>query len=336
MIGRVGGKTVSIPVPNIQLPRFRFNTEQTGGVGQGDGDIGDPVGPGQPGDGSGQAGQDSAEHALEVELDLDELADILGEELELPNIQPKGDTNIEIVRNRYTGISKQGPEGLKHFKRTYKRALARQIANGSYKPGDPVVLPEQRDKRYKFFKAEKRPQAKAVIIYMMDVSGSMGKEQKEIVRTESFWIDTWIGRHYKGLERRYIVHDATAKEVDRETFFTTKESGGTMISSAMKLCRDIIEKDYPTSNWNVYTFHFSDGDNWSQEDNNQCIEIIRDYLIPWSNQFSYGQVSSQYGSGQFINELKQYFADNPKVVLSEIDNREEIMKSIKEFLSKGN
>ena len=70
---------------------------------------------------------------------------------------------------------------------------------------------------------------------MMDVSGSMGDEQKEIVRIESFWIDAWLQSQYKGLESRYIIHDAVAREVDRETFFHTRESGGTMISSAYKL-----------------------------------------------------------------------------------------------------
>jgi len=336
MIGRVGKKTVSIPIPDIQIPRFRFDPGQAGGIGQGNGEIGDKVGngPGKPG--QGEAGDGEGDHAMEVEISLDELADILGEELELPNIEPKGDKNIEIIRNKYTGIRRAGPEGLKHFKRTYKESLKRQIATGTYNPGDPVVLPQQRDKRYKSYKTTTQPKAKAVIIYMMDVSGSMGDAQKEIVRTESFWIDTWIGKQYKGLERRFIIHDSVAKEVDRETFFNTRESGGTIISSALKLCVEMMEKDYPTSDWNVYPFHFSDGDNWSSDDNELCTDLIRDFIVPWSNQFSYGQVESQYGSGQFINELKQHFSEEPKVVLSEIPNKEEIMNSIKDFLGKGN
>src|SRR5207249_3476256 len=93
------------------------------------------------------------------------------------------------------------------------------------------------------------PQSNAVVIYMMDVSGSMGDEQKEIVRIESFWIDTWLRSNYKGLETRYIIHDAVAREVDRETFFHTRESGGTMISSAYKLCKEIMEADYDTGSW---------------------------------------------------------------------------------------
>src|SRR5206468_10715821 len=71
---------------------------------------------------------------------------------------------------------------------------------------------------------------------------SMGDEQKEIVRIESFWIDTWLRSNYKGLETRYIIHDAVAREVDRETFFHTRESGGTMISSAYKLCKELIDR----------------------------------------------------------------------------------------------
>ena len=78
---------------------------------------------------------------------------------------------------------------------------------------------------------------------MMDVSGSMGDEQKEIVRIESFWIDAWLKKQYKGLETRYIIHDAVAREVDRDTFFRTRESGGTMISSAYKLAAQIIDAE---------------------------------------------------------------------------------------------
>ena len=118
------------------------------------------------------------------------------------------------------------------------------------------------------------PQSNAVMIFIMDVSGSMGDEQKEIVRIESFWIDAWLRSQYKGLESRYIIHDAVAKEVDRDTFFRTRESGGTMISSAYKLCAKMIDDDFPPTEWNIYPFHFSDGDNWSVDDTVQCVELL--------------------------------------------------------------
>ena len=101
---------------------------------------------------------------------------------------------------------------------------------------------------------------------MMDVSGSMGDEQKEIVRIESFWIDTWLRSQYKGIESRYIIHDASRRRSIATRSSSTRESGGTMISSAYKLCAKIIDDEYPPDEWNIYPFHFSDGDNWSVDD----------------------------------------------------------------------
>src|SRR5213076_1881814 len=102
-----------------------------------------------------------------------------------------------------------------------KQALKRSIASGTYNPAIPIVVPTREDKRYRSWRSEPLPQSNAVIIYMMDVSGSMGDEQKEIVRIESFWIDTWLRSQYHGIESRYIIQDAMAKEVDRDTFFKT-------------------------------------------------------------------------------------------------------------------
>ena len=196
LMGKQGKERVSIPIPQIDIPRFRFADKQQGGVGQGDGEPGDGVGQGQgkPGEGAGEAGQGEGEHALEVEVTLDELADILGEELALPNIESKGKSTIVDKKDRYVGIRNVGPNSLRHFKRTYKTALKRQIALGSYDAKKPIVIPTKDDLRFRSWKTDEEPVANAVIIYMMDVSGSMGDEQKEIVRIESFWIDTWLRR----------------------------------------------------------------------------------------------------------------------------------------------
>jgi len=336
LMGRKGKEVVSIPVPQIDTPRFRFGSQQQGGVGQGDGDVGDQVGQGdeQPGEG-GEAGNLEGQHVLEVDVNLSELAEILGEELELPRIEPKGNDNIHTTKDRYTGIRNVGPETLRHFRRTFKQALLRQIAQGTYDKANPIIVPVREDKRYRSWKTDSMPQSNAVIIYMMDVSGSMGDEQKEIVRIESFWIDTWLRSQYEGIESRYIIHDAVAREVDRETFFHTRESGGTMISSAYKLCCDIVEADYPVSNWNIYPFHFSDGDNWSVDDTLLCVDLLKNKLIPMSNVFCYGQVESPYGSGQFIKDLREHFDAAEEVITSEIKNKDAIVESIKEFLGKG-
>ncbi|MFO0625839.1 MAG: DUF444 family protein [Polyangiales bacterium] len=323
-------------MPQIDIPRFRFGDKQSGGVGQGEGESGDPVdGQEGEGDGTGKAGKNAGQHAVEVDVTLDDLAQILGEELQLPRIEPRGQARVVADKDKYTGIRRVGPESLRHFKRTFREALKRQVSSGIYNPERPVIVPIRDDKRFRSWKTSTEPVANAVIVYMMDVSGSMGDEQKEIVRIESFWLDTWLRSQYKGLESVYIIHDAVAREVDRETFFHTRESGGTMISSAYKLCADIMQRRYPSQDWNVYPFHFSDGDNWSVDDTLNCIQILKNRVLPHANMFCYGQVESPYGSGQFVKDLREHLGKDERVVTSEIRDKDAIMDSIKAFLGKG-
>lgn len=335
MIGKQENDLVKIPIPRIDIPTFRFGSKQNQqGVGQGDGE-GDASGQGEKGPGKGEAGSDPGEHMLEVDISIDELAEILGEKLALPNIQPRGTQNLVTEKTKYSGIAPVGPEGLRKFKQTYKKALARYISSGSYNPDDPVIIPIRNDFQYRTIKKTQKPFTKAVVIYMMDVSGSMGEEQKEIVRLESFWINTWLKKHYKGLETRFIIHDAAAKEVDETTFFKTSESGGTLISSAYRLCQQMIESEYPVNEWNIYPFHFSDGDNWSGEDTRLCVQLLKEFFLPRVNVFSYGQVESKYGSGQFLKDLQKDFSEDERMTLSQIDSRDKILDSIKDFLGKG-
>lgn len=334
MIGKQGGRYVSIPIPQINLPKFRFGKNEKGGVGQGEGESGDPV-DGQPQPGEGQAGEGAGQHVLEVDVGLDELAKILGEELGLPNIEAKGAKQLETEGGAWRGIRRVGPESLRHFKRTYTQALKRQIAAGLYDPDNPTVIPIKADRRYKSRKEITKPQANAVILYMMDVSGSMGREQKEIVRIEAFWIDTWLRSQYENIEVVYIVHDAVAHVVDQHTFFHLRESGGTKISSAYELCLQQIKERFPAEEWNIYPFHFSDGDNWSTRDTEHCVQLLKNEILPVSNQFCYAQVKSAYGSGQFKKDLDAALPDEPKIVTSDILDREGILESIQTFLKKG-
>jgi hypothetical protein len=335
MIGRKGRDLVSIPVPQLDVPHFRYGRNQ-GGVGQGDGEVGQPIARGDAdGDGTGQAGSDPGQHVLEVEISLEELAQILADELELPRIEPKGRSNIEQSKPRYKSIRRVGPESLRHFKRTYREALRRQISEGTYNRRDPRVVAYPDDRRYRSWQNEEEPEANAVIIYMMDVSGSMTDEQKQIVRTEAFWIDAWLKSQYAGVERRYIIHDAAAKEVDEHTFYHTRESGGTRISSAYKVCADLIQQRFSPEEWNVYCFQFSDGDNWG-EDSRRALQMLGETLLPKVNLFCYGQVESPYGSGDYIHSLIEAFGEEHEtLVLSEIEDRDAIFESIKTFLGRG-
>jgi uncharacterized protein len=342
MLGRKGKNLVSIPIPRIEIPHFRFDPGGSEGVGQGDGDVGDVLGRGRPGPGNGPgAGDQPGAHVMEVELTLDELAELLGEFLELPHIEPRGKDYLFSEKDRYTSIRRSGPESLRHFKRTYKHALKRQMISGTYDPHDPRIVPIREDKYYRSWTSRPEPQANAAILYMMDVSGSMGREQKDIVRTEAFWIETWLRHQYRSVVTRYIVHDVNAQEVNQATFYNLTENGGTAISSAYVLAGQMIERDYPSESWNVYAFHFSDGDNWGADSERAC-EAVR-AMLPKLNLFGYGQVRS-YTTGQFYSTLRDYceglpeatYPDGtPRVVASLIQDREAILDSIREFLGKG-
>ncbi|MFH0980800.1 MAG: DUF444 family protein [Planctomycetota bacterium] len=333
LLGREGKHLISIPIRGIDTPQFRYGDNSDSGVGAGAGQGGDPVG--ADGDGMGPGGTDEGRHILEVEVTLDELADILGEELRLPRIEPKGKHNITSEKDKYSGIRQSGPESLRHFRRSYRRTLRRQITSGTYNPDHPRIIFERRDKVYRSWKTVRNPQSNALIVYMMDVSGSMGDEQKELVRLEAFWIDAWLRRNYQGIESRYIVHDVRAAEVDRETFYHLREDGGTRISSAFTTARELLDRAYPSEEWNVYLFHFSDGDNSSESDSRECCHLLREHLLPRINLFGYCQVASAYGSGNFINVVHEHLRNVPNMVTSRVNVKDDIYDSIKAFFSSG-
>lgn len=333
LIGKEGKNLISIPIRGIETPHFRYGSNNDGGVGGGDGKAGDTVDGGQ-GD-KGPGGQNPGSHIMEVEITLDELADILGEELRLPRIKPKGRHTITSEKDRYSGIRSSGPESLRHFKRTYRAALRRQLMAGRYNPDNPVIIPIRADRRYRSWKTVLKPQSNAVIVYMMDVSGSMGDEQKELVRLEAFWIDAWLRRNYDGIDSRYIVHDVRAAEVDRNTFYHLREDGGTKISSAFKLCKQLLEQHYDPNEWNIYLFHFSDGDNSSESDSRECCRMLREQLLGRINLFGYCQVASAYGSGNFINVIHEHLDDVDSVITSRVNTKDDIYDSIKTFFARG-
>ena len=339
LLGREGKRVVSIPVHDIDIPTFRYG-DNSGGVGMGEGDEGESVG--KPGQGKdGQGGEQEGRHLLEVDVTLEELADILAEELRLPRIKPRGQHRITTTKDKYSGVRPVGPASLRHFKRTYREALKRQVSMGLYDPENPIIVPIKDDLRFRTWNEVKKPQSNAAIVYMMDVSGSMGDEQKELVRLEAFWIDTWLRRNYEGIESRYIVHDVRAAEVDKKTFFSVREDGGTRISSAYACCKELIEQHYDPSDWNVYLFHFSDGDNSSDADNKVSVKMVEEDLLPRCNMFGYCQVASAYGSGSFINVLHEAFPGGapdeagPRVITSKVNGREDLYESLRTFFKAG-
>ena len=327
LVGRQGRRLVSIPLPQIEIPRFRFGSKEAGGVGQGEGEAGDALG--------GEPGTEPGQHILEVEVGLDELAAILGDELELPRIHPRGRRTVPVEKARYSSIRRVGPESLRHFKRTFREALKRQLALGLYNPGSPVIVPIREDRRYRSWNLREVPESNAVIFFCMDVSGSMGDTQKEIVRIASFWIDTWLRSQYRSLEHVYVVHEAFAREVDAHTFYHLRESGGTRISTAYELVEQIMAARFSPDSWNAYLFHFSDGENGDSRDTDRCLEMLRETLLPALNLFCFGQVRSSYGGGRFKTDLDEGLPGEDRLITAEIRDKDEIYDAIKRFLGKG-
>src|SRR5580658_5967099 len=138
-IAKQGNDKVSVPVSRIDLPHFRFLDQSKGGVGQGQGKSGESCDQKkEKAAGNQKAGSDPSDHTLEVEVNLGDLADMLGEELGLLRIEKRGSKLINTETVQYTGIHNVGPNALRHFKRSFKNALKRQIIMGTYDPKNPV------------------------------------------------------------------------------------------------------------------------------------------------------------------------------------------------------
>lgn len=333
--GKKGKDIVSIPIPEIDIPHFRHDSGEGGGVGEGDGEPGDAIGQGeQPGQGD-EAGEEEGQHALTEEVSIEELAQMLGDELELPNIEPKGKKNIESTIEKYNTISVLGPDSLRHKRRTLMQTIRREIASGTYDPDDPDLVPVREDFRYRAPKIVPKPDTNAVIIYEMDVSGSMGEEKRDIARTMAFWLNAWLDSQYGGCEKVFIVHDVKAKEVDEDTFFRTQESGGTKISSAYEKALQVIKERYNPEEWNIYIFHFSDGDNW-QDDDNKAIDILGEELLSNINLFGFGKIGQGWSRDDFSTVLDTNFTEEDGVVVTKVDDREFIPEGLRELLSTGN
>ncbi len=317
LLGQVEGRLVSIPLPQLELPKLVHALPQEEGEGLG---------------GVGHEGLGPGGHLPVAELELEELVEILGEALGLPRLEPKGVGEVTEEAYRHTGIARKGPRGLRHLRRTLKEGLKRALLSGEYRPEDPYVPPEREDLRYKAPRAKPKPQAQAVVLFALDVSGSMREEELGLVRTLSFWITLWIKRHFPRLERRYLLHDTEAWEVPEEEFFRAREGGGTRLSSALLLAEEIL-KAYPEAFYNRYLYHFSDGENW-QGDTPLALEALR-RLLPSLALYGFAQVEGPYGQGRFLHDLKEAFGKTEALGLAEIRGREDLPRALKVLLGGG-
>lgn len=326
-----GRHTVKVPIKSIDEYRFIYNYNKQQHVGQGDGDsqVGDVIGvdPAAKGPGKGQgAGDQPGEEYWETEISMAELEDMLFEELELPHLEQKQKENMHSTDVVFHDIRKKGIMSNIDKKRTLMENLRRNANAG--KSGISGISPE--DLRFKTWQEVMRPHSNAVVLAMMDTSGSMGTFEKYCARSFFFWMTKFLRRKYEHVELVFIAHHTEAKEVTEEEFFTRGESGGTICSSAYTKALDIIDSRFPPVNWNIYPFHFSDGDNLTS-DNEKCVKLIEE-LLKRTNLFGYGEVNQYNRSSTLMSAYKHI--QNKKFLYSVIRDKSEVYDALKRFFTK--
>ncbi|MGL5551078.1 MAG: YeaH/YhbH family protein, partial [Plesiomonas shigelloides] len=285
-------------------------------------------GGGGGGGGEGQASPDGeGQDDFVFQISKDEYLDLLFEDLELPNLQKNQINQMIEYKTHRAGFTANGVPANISIIRSLRNSLARRTAMTAVKRQQLRVLEQQlddmarteparpleeeqvrreiselRDKirrvpfidtfdlRYKNYERRPEPSSQAVMFCLMDVSGSMDQATKDIAKRFYILLYLFLSRTYKNVEVVYIRHHTQAKEVDEHEFFYSQETGGTIVSSALRLMQEIMEKRYPASLWNIYAAQASDGDNWA-DDSPHCRELLQQKILPFVRYYSYIEIT---------------------------------------------
>lgn len=329
-----GRKLVRIPIRSLDEYKIRYNYDKTKHVGQGDGDsqVGDVVGRepgGQDKGGSGKegkAGDRPGTDYFEAEVSLMELEEMLFKELELPDLQQKEEDNVTTETIEFNDIRKTGLMGNIDKKRTILSAFKRNAIEGN--PGINPILRD--DLRFKTWNDVEKPESKAVVLAMMDTSGSMGVWEKYIARSFFFWMTRFLRTKYEHVDIEFIAHHTEAKVVSEEDFFSKGESGGTICSSAYRKALELIDEKYNPYRYNIYPFHFSDGDNLTS-DNNRCVQLVKK-LMEVSNMFGYGEINPYNRRSTLMSAYKNM--DDRKFRYFILKQKKDVYHAMRHFFHK--
>lgn len=341
IIGEGKNKKFKIPIRGIKEYQFVYGKNSKGvATGTGDEKRGDKIAEGAPkqGKGKGGAGNNEGEDIYETEITLEELLDYIIEDLDLPNLDRKkySEINVESSGKRQ-GYQRYGINPRLAKKKTVTCKIAR-------KQGKKRALREEGEKdeisrfpfreedlRYYRVKHKPKRESNAVMIFIMDVSGSMDSTKKYLARSFFFVISKFLRRKYNNIAFEFISHTTVAKRVDEYEFFHKAESGGTYISSGLNLALDIIKEDYSPDMWNIYPLYASDGDNWA-EDNDKAMKAVKE-LCDISNMFGYAELlPSTYSTTMFYRFNKEIKEDNFVPVI--VKEKKDLWEAVKEMLSK--
>lgn len=313
IISSKGNKKVKIPIKFLDQYKFKYGKlKKKSGVAQGmSGKPGDKYKIGQPQQGQGaggQAGNDQGEIIFDAEMTIDEVVDLLLEDMNLPWLEPKKTSAIEVESEELSSLEKKGIMPNLDLKRTLVENIKRNAARGKAEIGNF----KKEDMRYRTWDTDKVYHSKAVIYLMMDRSGSMDEEKTKIAKTFYFWMVQFLRKKYKTIDIFFIAHDTHAYMVNEDEFFTINASGGTNCSSAYQMAYDHIVANNFSESSSVYVFECSDGDNWL-DDSKKCIEIVKK-TIPLVTAMGYGEILTDVDRGWIKEEylLSNLFAKEIK------------------------
>ncbi|MCC5852416.1 MAG: YeaH/YhbH family protein [Alkalimonas sp.] len=289
-----------------------------------------PDGGGGQGSGKGDASADGeGEDDFVFSISKDEYLDLLFEDLELPNLKKNQLDKLVQYKQVRAGYRAEGVPSNIDIVRSLRGSLARRIAMSADKRRELAELEAQQqaleqapvpdqhqlkllaeqiaelkqriaavpyidsfDLRYRNYQKRPEPTSKAVMFCLMDVSGSMDQATKDMAKRFYILLYLFLTRSYKNVEVVYIRHHTQAKEVDEQEFFYSQETGGTIVSSALKLMHEIISQRYNPEEWNIYGAQASDGDNWT-DDSPLCQQIMRSQLLPLVRYYAYIEITTR-------------------------------------------
>ena len=338
IIGKDNNRIIKVPIRGVKEYRFVYG-DNAPGVGQG-GDQepqpGQVVGQGEKGKQPGQPGDQPGVDYYETDVRLDELIELMFEDLELPDLERKRLRQIEVEKQfRQKGYRRKGVRVRLDKKRTARSRLKRKKASHRRGlTGAHARFPFHKDDlRYHHSVSDLRRESNAVVLCIMDTSGSMDTMKKYLARSFFFILYQFISTRYQNVEIVFIAHHTEAQEVTEEDFFHKGESGGTFISSGYNKALEIINERFHPALWNVYVFHCSDGDNF-ESDNPAALKAATE-LARSSNLFGYGEIKP-LGAGYYGSSLIPLFSqlDEPNFQTLQIHRKEDIWTSFKTFLAK--
>ena len=286
---------------------------------------------GQGGGGSEGSPDGSGEDAFEFTLTKEEFLDMFFEDLELPDLVKKTLKDSTAVDLQRAGYTVTGSPANLSVPRTMRQSMARRISLKRPKLGDLEALREEIDKaeargaddevarlklllekserrskiipyidpldvRYRRFERVPKPNTEAVMFCLMDVSGSMTEAMKDLAKRFFMLLHVFLIRRYRHVDVVFIRHTSTAEEVDEETFFYSRETGGTVVSTALEKMLEIARARYPTDRWNIYAAQASDGDNYGA-DSGRCVALLGGEVLPLCQYFAYVEVGDGMGGG---------------------------------------